>query len=366
MKFGVLYDFRNPPQPEWFMPWPEYYKRQFEHMAEMERIGFDAVSLAEHHGDPDGYNPAPMAALTGAALHTSRVKITTNIAQVVLAHPVRFAEEIAVIDQISNGRLDIGVGLGGRGFGTLELPMYGVNPKFRPSILEEALEIIRRAWSEDEPFDFEGKRFSYQGIWINPKPAQRPHPPIWLVGPVAAAAIDRAARFGGGVGALGGQFRNLTGDEEYRSWYGVWEEALERNGRAPGSAYINSFGSAFVTDDPERDWAKHREGAFYHFNYQRWNGVRPYSSVFMDHEPKVPEDMPSWDRLFITPEDAIKEITDLIDEGIAPDELHVMSSRAGMTVEESVGYMTAFAEKVLPTVRAHVVAKGIKERGANV
>jgi hypothetical protein len=81
MKFGVLYDFRNPPQTQWFMPWPEFYAGVFAHMQEMERLGFDAISLCEHHGDPDGYNPGIAVTMTAAAMRTQRVRITSNIIQ---------------------------------------------------------------------------------------------------------------------------------------------------------------------------------------------------------------------------------------------------------------------------------------------
>lgn len=84
MKFGVLYDLRNPPQSEWFTPWPEFYAGAFEHMQEMERLGFDTISLPEHHGDPEGYNPSMPVTLTAAAMRTRRVRICSNIIQLPL------------------------------------------------------------------------------------------------------------------------------------------------------------------------------------------------------------------------------------------------------------------------------------------
>src|SRR3954471_10685289 len=112
MKFGVLYDLRNSPAPGRHVPWTDYYAGAFEHMEEMERAGFHALGFAEHHGDPDGYNPAQRPMLAAAAMRTSRVHLTTHIMQLALHNPVVAAEELALIDILSNGRLDVGVGQG--------------------------------------------------------------------------------------------------------------------------------------------------------------------------------------------------------------------------------------------------------------
>jgi alkanesulfonate monooxygenase SsuD/methylene tetrahydromethanopterin reductase-like flavin-dependent oxidoreductase (luciferase family) len=110
MKLGVLYDFRNPPQNQWFTSWPEFYAGAFAHMQEMERLGFDAISLCEHHGDPDGYNPGIAVTMTAAAMRTQRVRLCSNIIQLPFYHPVLLAEQLAVLDILSNGRLDVGIG----------------------------------------------------------------------------------------------------------------------------------------------------------------------------------------------------------------------------------------------------------------
>lgn len=141
MKFGVLYDLRNPPDSDWFMPWPDFYAGAFEHMKEMERLGFDSISLAEHHGDPEGYNPGIPVSLTSAAHHTSRVRICSNIIQLPFYHPVLLAEQLAVLDIVSGGRLDVGIGQGGQTF-DMEFAMLGVNSRDRGTRLDEGLEVF--------------------------------------------------------------------------------------------------------------------------------------------------------------------------------------------------------------------------------
>jgi alkanesulfonate monooxygenase SsuD/methylene tetrahydromethanopterin reductase-like flavin-dependent oxidoreductase (luciferase family) len=89
-------------------------------------------------------------------------------------------------------------------------------------------------------------------------------------------------------------------------WLAGWRAACERTDRRAESARITIFGSCYVTDDPEKAWAEHREGAFATFHYQR-QGVHPYSSLLMDTVPDQPKNMPNWQRLFVTPEQAITE-----------------------------------------------------------
>jgi alkanesulfonate monooxygenase SsuD/methylene tetrahydromethanopterin reductase-like flavin-dependent oxidoreductase (luciferase family) len=221
MKFGVLYDFRNPPRGEWFTPWPEFYAGAFDHMQEMERLGFDSLSLCEHHGDPEGYNPGIAVTMTAAAMRTRRVGICSNVIQLPFYHPVLLVEQLAVLDILSNGRLGIGIGQVGQTF-DMEFRMLGLNPKHRPSLLEEGLEILLRCWTEDQPFDFHGKHWDLEGVWLNPKPLQKPHPPTFVVAAFTPKAMNRVARLGLDVGAWGGFFTSLTGGEMWKRWLQGW------------------------------------------------------------------------------------------------------------------------------------------------
>lgn len=347
MKFGVLYDFRNPPNSEWHVPWRDHYAGAFEHMQEIEHIGFDSISLCEHHGDPDGYNPGLPVTLTAAVNHTHTIRLGTNIIQVPLYHPVILAEQLAVIDILSGGRLDIGLGQVGQTF-DMEFAMLGVNPKYRPSLLDEGIDVMQKCWQSEAPFDYHGKRWDLRGVWINPKPLQSPMP-VWVVAAFSDKAMDRVASRGLDVGAAGGFMLGLTGGRGWADWLAHWRAACERNGRPADYARINTFGTCYVTDDPERAWAKHREGFLYSFHYQR-QGVHPYSSLMMEGVPEKPEDIPGWQHIFQTPQQAIDEIRSTYADG-APSELHLMATRAGMSFAESAVYLRNFFEKVTPAVR---------------
>lgn len=348
MKIGVLYDLRNPPDSDWFMPWPDFYAGAFEHMKEMERLGFDSISLAEHHGDPEGYNPGMPVSLTSAAHHTSRVRICSNIIQLPFYHPVLLAEQLAVLDIVSGGRLDVGIGQGGQTF-DMEFAMLGVDSRDRGTRLDEGLEVLRRCWVEKEPFSFHGKHWDLDGVWLNPKPLQSPHPPTFVVAPFTARAMDRVARLGFDVGGRGGFFFGLTGGDIWKQWLHDWRRACERNGRKVDAVRTNTFGSCFVTADPGTAWQAHREGAFASFHYQR-QGVHPYSSLMMESQPQKPEDLPNWESLFLTAEQAIAELRTVYADG-APNELHLMAKRSGMSWGQSAEFMRNFAEQVMPAVR---------------
>jgi len=346
MKFGVLLDLRNSVREEWLIPWPDLYAGALDHIADIEEIGFDAVSFCEHHADPEGYNPGPITMLAAALTRTKSLRVGTNITQLPFHHPVLFAEEVATLDIISGGRIDIGLGQVGRAF-DMEFDLLGFNPRQRRTRFEEILQIMLRAWTEDEPFDFRGKHFDLKGVWINPKPSQRPHPPVWVVAQ-AEASMERAARLGVGAGGPGGGFTSIA-SPPWRDWLARWHDALERHGRAPESLPTNIFVSSYITDDPEKAWATHREGILEHYNYVR-EGKYAYSTMFGGEPPETPEGMPNWQRIFLTAEDAIEGYTAAY-AGAAPSEIHLLGRRFGMTWDETAVYLRNFAEDVMPALR---------------
>jgi alkanesulfonate monooxygenase SsuD/methylene tetrahydromethanopterin reductase-like flavin-dependent oxidoreductase (luciferase family) len=112
LTFGYLYDFRNPVQ--WRKPWTDLYAETLDVITWSESAGFKGVWLPEHHGAGDGYMPSPLVTLAAIAARTKTIHIGTAIALAPLNHPVRFAEECAVLDILSNGRLEVAVAIGYR------------------------------------------------------------------------------------------------------------------------------------------------------------------------------------------------------------------------------------------------------------
>src|SRR5262245_18910810 len=148
LRFGVAYDFRNPPDSG--IPNPKLYAQVLEQVAFADRLGFDLVWLTEHHFVDDAYLPS-FAVVAGAiAARTSRIRISTDIALAPFHHPLRLAEDLAVLDNLSGGRMELGLGLA---YAPHEFRAFGIPRAQRVSRSEEAIQILRQAWS-GEPVRF--------------------------------------------------------------------------------------------------------------------------------------------------------------------------------------------------------------------
>ena len=140
-----------------------------------DELGFHTIWLAEHHFSPYGIVPS-LAPLAGAlARETRRARIGTAVVIAPFEHPLRIAEEWAEIDILSGGRLEFGLG---RGYQPNEFHGLGVSMADTRQRFDEELEIIRRAWTEDE-MSFDGAFYKVPRVRVNPKPVQKPHPPLW-------------------------------------------------------------------------------------------------------------------------------------------------------------------------------------------
>jgi natural product biosynthesis luciferase-like monooxygenase protein len=170
---------------------PEVYADTLEECRLADALGFDTVWLAEHHFSAYGICPS-LAVLAGAlARETRRVRIGTAVVIAPFAHPIRIAEEWAMVDILSQGRLEFGLG---RGYQPREFTGLGVSMERTRERFDEALEVIRRAWTE-ERVTFEGEFYRVPGLQVLPRPVQRPHPPLWTAA-VSPDTYTLAARRG--------------------------------------------------------------------------------------------------------------------------------------------------------------------------
>ncbi|HKU94737.1 MAG TPA: LLM class flavin-dependent oxidoreductase [Vineibacter sp.] len=188
MKIGVLQ----------FFSWPErrvaletVYQRALQRIEIMDRTGFDAVWLAEHHFSTFSVCPSVHMVGTLAAARTTRLRIGTAVSLAALYHPLRLAEEVALLDVLSGGRVNWGAG---RGFSLTEFNAFGVPPEESAARFREAVEIVLRAWTEPK-LSFAGDFFKFDSVELLPKPMQRPHPPTWVAA-TSDPAIDWAASRG--------------------------------------------------------------------------------------------------------------------------------------------------------------------------
>ncbi len=156
-----------------------------------ERCQFDSVWVSEHHFAADSYLPSLLPMLAAIAARTSRIQLGTATVLAPFHHPLRLAEDCAVVDELSSGRLILGLALGWR---QEEFRAFGIPVSERVGRLEETIEVLRRAWS-GERFTFHGRHFHFERVRVTPRPQRRI--PIWLGG-AAGPALRRAARLGDG------------------------------------------------------------------------------------------------------------------------------------------------------------------------
>jgi alkanesulfonate monooxygenase SsuD/methylene tetrahydromethanopterin reductase-like flavin-dependent oxidoreductase (luciferase family) len=155
-----------------------------------DELGIEAIFIAEHHYSRTGTGPSPNLMAAVVATHTERAKIgLLGNCLPLHAHPVRLAEELAMIDVLSNGRLVSGFLRGN----SQEYEAYSVDIARARSMYEEAWELIVKAWTEPEPFAWHGANYHYDVVSILPRPLQQPHPPILATGN-SAESIEWAAR----------------------------------------------------------------------------------------------------------------------------------------------------------------------------
>ena len=174
---------------------PALYAATLEMSAWAESRGCGSVQVSEHHGSPDGYLPAPIPLASAIAARTSTLPIQVAALIVPLHDPIVLAQDMAVADLISGGRISYVCAVGYR---EEEYAMYGRSMRERGRRMEESLEVLRRAWS-GEPFEYEGRP-----VRVTPVP-QTPGGPLLMMGGNAPVVARRAARFGLGMIAQGGE-----------------------------------------------------------------------------------------------------------------------------------------------------------------
>ena len=143
MKFGIWHDFRNPPR--WHRPYEVLYRENLAQISWAEELGYESVWVSEHHVTDDGYLPSVFPMLAAIAQRTTTMRIGSAILLGPFQHPIRFAEDVAVLDQLSSGRVEIGFGLGYR---EREFELLDVPISERARRTEQLVEVARRVWAD--------------------------------------------------------------------------------------------------------------------------------------------------------------------------------------------------------------------------
>ena len=202
-------------------------RRWVDLLAESETLGFDSLWANEHHHDAyGGIIPSPPTMLAALSQRTSRVRLGTSIIVLPLHSPLEIAEQMAMVDLMSGGRVELGIG---RGFVAFDYERLGVSQKDSQERLLEQLEVILKAWT-GEPFSHHGKYYTYDNLQVWPRPEQRPRPPIWLSCSQTPASFEWAGRNGHSI--LTVAYRSVEGlVVNNRIYRDAWTKAGHPAGR---------------------------------------------------------------------------------------------------------------------------------------
>lgn len=307
MRVGLYYDLRNP--PPWRRDWTDFHSRILSGIERAEQQGIGSIWVTEHHGFEDGYIGQPLQFCAAIAARTSRVRIGTAVLLAPLHPAIDIAEQAAMVDVISGGRLELGLGAGYR---VPEFDLYGQDIGRRFELLEERVTEMRRQWSD--------------GIAV-PPPIQDPFP-LWLgvMGP-------RGARLAGRLGAgLLWMLDDLVAP---------YERGLAEGGHGRATARRGGLVNFILADEPEAVWPRIVPHIAYQRNsYNRYGtegkadgraGALSLSSGEVDvealRERHGPPISPRCD--VVTPADAISRITGWLD-GAPVTDIFLWASIAGM------------------------------------
>ena len=219
--------------------WHEAFEESVAQVRLAEDVGFEFCLIAEHHFSDYSIAPSPLLEALAFARATSRIRIGTGVAVLPEWQPLRLADEMAVVDQLSNGRFIAGVG---RGFVPFEQERFGVAVDEGRARFEESLDVLVKAWTETD-FTYAGQHVRIDHpTTVLPRPLQSPHPPIWLAG-ASADSVDLVGRRG-----LTPITSGAAGAERLREQHGEYVRARHKHGRDADPVHVVAQAQVHVAE----------------------------------------------------------------------------------------------------------------------
>jgi probable F420-dependent oxidoreductase len=305
----------------------------------VEASGLDGVWVSEHHFAGDNYLPSLLPMLAAFAAVTERVALGTGVVLAPFHDPIRLAEDFAVVDHLSSGRVICGLGIGWR---DEEFRAFNIEVKSRVRRLVEIVEILRKAWTGDY-FDHTGRHYNYEAVKVTPKPA---HDIPIFIGGFADEAVKRAGRIGDGY---------ISSRAEPQRVAQTFELAAEEWSKAgkDGELLAGLLHNAFVTEDPDADWPMVRDGIGHQLGV--YAGWRVGTDVKGKPLEVLPPDEETIRRTtaYGTPDEVIAKLGPIVDVLKSHEESHliVRLHYPGMDKEPARRAIELFAKEVAPRLR---------------
>ena len=333
LRIGVAYDFRNPPDSG--VKHETLYAEILEQVRWLDGLGADLVWFTEHHFVEDGYLPSWVPVAGAMASITGRVRFGTDICLMPFNHPIRLAEDLAVLDNLSGGRVEIGLGMG---YAPHEFRGFGFPKSHRLSLMNEGIEVLQRCFT-GERFSYFGKRYRFDDVKIAPVYVQEGGPPLFVAAMSKAGALPPPAHYDTHFLPQGPRARSFD----------PWVAELERTGRNPRDYRVGIIRSVLVTDDRDRDWPLIREAERYRMAlYRRF--FEESGEGFGDQGDPVPQ---TW--IIGTAEQCIEQLVQFIGEfGIT--DIVSMAVPPGLRPERMAPSLERLFRDVAPEVKRRLEA----------
>lgn len=342
MKFG--YYILNTYVPELDGNGEHLYGRWLEQIDAAEELNFHSLWVTEHHFRLfGGMMPNPQLLLVAAAQRTQRLRLGTAVSLVPMHHPVKIAEDFAMLDLLSSGRLNFGAG---RGMSAHEYEVFGREFKTAQSRLVEAVQLILHAWTE-EVLDWEGQYYQYHGLTVRPKPKQQPHPPVYVTANKDPESFRMVASHGYNLMTLPWLFGNEVQGARVREYL----EILRESGHATEERDVFVMYPAYVgeTDLRAREealdaWHRWREFALEEVRMDP--GRAPLLEQIharLGYDAMVSESR----AVFGGPETCIKQLQTICNE-VGPTHIGLCFHFGGLSQARVLASMERFSRHVAP------------------
>jgi alkanesulfonate monooxygenase SsuD/methylene tetrahydromethanopterin reductase-like flavin-dependent oxidoreductase (luciferase family) len=341
MQLVITMGIRNlPSRPR---PLSELYRDHLEEAVLAEQLGFEGVWASEHHFSEDAWNPSPLTFLAAVAARTERVRVGPYVLLLPFHNPVRVAEDIAVLDNISSGRVDLPVGVGSAG---REFRTFGIAFEERLGRTFEALRIIEHCF-RGETFSHRGKYYEFPDVRMTTTPVQRPGPPIWVAS-MGEQSVAWTARRGYHLAAGAGR-----GHARYEAL--LVEYGHDRSARNVASIPIR----VHLADTRAKAWDEAEAGLHQVLDFYRAQvdqGAATSAAGVLDRLPGVGEfrDVPAIGHrgtsfLVGTPDEVGRGLANYRDKRLS--HLCLNFHHPGMTTSAVRRSMEIFARELMPTIK---------------
>jgi alkanesulfonate monooxygenase SsuD/methylene tetrahydromethanopterin reductase-like flavin-dependent oxidoreductase (luciferase family) len=329
MRFSAIFLLSCPPGKSH----PQVYHEGLEQMEAAEALGFHTLWFTEHHFSAYGGSADPMLMAIAAADRTQAVRIGIGVSVVPFHHPLQLAEQGAMVDILSGGRLEFGVGRGSQRY---EYERLGVSLDDKGARFEEAMEIIRRAWTE-EAFAHEGTYYRFPETTVYPRILQRPHPPIWIAS-TTPPTLQYAVKYRYPV--MGSALLTLPRAKEY---FALYQSLLAEDGQDPARAIFALSRRIYVSEDRREVRQAAQRCVAFHYTWAKQMGIAKFGS----HGDLTFDELFDSSYMFGTPDECLGMLSELRAMGI--QEVICNMNFAGMLEHRQVlRSMELFAAKVMP------------------